>query len=104
MSFTKCLYLLPTSPILVLKTGNGIIQTDNGIIAPTFLCLLQNVSNFYWGKTSKKPGLSNDIDQKGGWGRYHAKISISWNPVLDLLAKLTNILKKTFLNWCHELG
>ena len=37
---------------LVLKTGNGIVQTGNGIISPiswTLIekILLQNVSNFY---------------------------------------------------------
>ena len=53
-SFTKCFWLLPTSPKLVLKTGNRIIQTGNGIISPISWPLikkhiLQKVSNFYNG-------------------------------------------------------
>ena len=34
-SFTKCFQLLPRSPKLVFKTGNGIFQTGNGFTSLT---------------------------------------------------------------------
>ena len=49
-SFTKCFSFDPMGSKIVFKTGNGIIQTVNGIICPTFRplikkFLLQNQGN-----------------------------------------------------------
>ena len=34
-SFTKCVLFVPRGSKLIFKTGNGIVQTGNGIISPT---------------------------------------------------------------------
>ena len=52
--FTKCFLIDPRSSKLIFKTGNGIIQTENGIISPTFRplikkLLLHNVSHLFQG-------------------------------------------------------
>ena len=51
-SFTTFSLYLPRNSKLIFNTGNGIIQTGNGFISPTFRplikkLLLQNISHLY---------------------------------------------------------
>ena len=61
--FTKCFTFDPRGSKLFFKTGNGIIQTGNGIISPTSRPLIKkNFFPFRYGRGPFRPPLSENHD------------------------------------------
>ena len=72
-----------------MKTGNGIIQTGNGIISPTSWPLaknhiLQNVSNFNYPVQKLALKTGNGIIETG----YGIVFPTSWPPIEKRISKM----------------